>query len=147
MPFIDASILRLVEDMVDTMRDARGVGLAAPQVGYSLRVMVIEVPEEPVITLINPEIIRRSGERVVEEGCLSIPGYRGEVVRSITVRAKGLDPNGKEVRLKAEGLLAHALEHEADHLNGILYIDHIHDPDKLWKIEAHEHEPVEVSQG
>ncbi len=140
---MDTSIDRLIDNMVETMRDAHGVGLAAPQVGISLRILVIEIPEEPVIALINPEVTRRLGERTVEEGCLSIPGWRGELTRSLTVRVKGLDRNGKGVRFKAEGLLAQALEHETDHLNGILYIDHVKGPDKLWKIEPHNHEEEE----
>ena len=128
---IDASIQKLVNDMVDTMRAAPGVGLAAPQVGVSLRIAVIEIPGENVITLINPEVIKRQGERVLEEACLSVPGYQGEIKRSVTVRVKAQDRQGKEFRIKGEELLAQALEHETDHLNGTLYIDHIESPDKL----------------
>jgi peptide deformylase len=142
---IDDPLQKLIDDMIDTMRDANGVGLAANQVGVLQRVVVIEIPaeeeeQEPtqVWVLINPEITRREGERVVEEGCLSIPGYRGELTRSLKVRARALDRNGKPVRIKAEGLLAHALEHETDHINGTLYIDHLESPDKLWKLEHHE---------
>ena len=130
---IDASIQKLVDDMVDTMRAAPGVGLAAPQIGVSLRVAVIEIPGENVITLINPEVIKRQGERVLEEACLSVPGYQGEIKRSVTVRVKAQDRQGKEFRIKGEELLAQALEHETDHLNGPLYIDHIESPDKLFK--------------
>jgi len=122
--------------MIDTMRAATGVGLAAPQIGVSLRIAVIELPGEEVITLINPEIIKRIGERVVEEGCLSVPGYRGEIKRSAVVKVKAQDREGKEFRLKGEELLAQALEHELDHLNGVVYIDHLDSPDKLFKIEA-----------
>ena len=131
---IDASIQKLVDDMVDTMRAAPGVGLAAPQIGVSLRVAVIEIPGENVIALINPEVIKRQGERVLEEACLSVPGYQGEIKRSVTVRVKAQDRQGKEFRIKGEELLAQALEHETDHLNGTLYIDHIESPDKLWKL-------------
>jgi len=131
---IDASIQKLVDDMVDTMRAAPGVGLAAPQIGVSLRVAVIEIPGENVITLINPEVIKRQGERVLEEACLSVPGYQGEIKRSVTVRVKAQDRQGKEFRIKGEELLAQALEHETDHLNGTLYIDHIESPDELWKL-------------
>ena len=130
---IDASIQKLVDDMVDTMRAAPGVGLAAPQIGVSLRIAVIEIPGENVITLINPEVIKRQGERVLEEACLSVPGYQGEIKRSVTVRVKAQDRQGKEFRIKGEELLAQALEHETDHLNGTLYIDHIESPDKLFK--------------
>ena len=133
---IDGSIRKLIDDMIDTMRAASGAGLAAPQIGVSLRIAVIELPEEEVITLINPQVIKRTGERVLEEGCLSVPGYRGEIKRAVTVKVKAQDRQGKEFRLKGEELLAQALEHEIDHLNGILYIDHIESLEKLFKIEA-----------
>jgi peptide deformylase len=132
---IDASIQRLIDDMIETMYDAPGVGLAAPQVGVPLRVVVIGVPGEEVITLVNPEIVRRSGERRVEEGCLSVPGYKAEITRSETVTVKGLNREGKMVRIKGEGLLAQALEHETDHVNGTLYVDYLESPDQLVKLE------------
>jgi len=131
---IDGSIQKLIDDMIDTMHAAPGVGLAAPQIGVSLRVAVIELPGEELITLINPAIIKKQGERIVAEACLSVPGYQGEIKRAVTVKVKAQDRQGKEIRLKGEELLAHALEHELDHLNGILYIDHIESPDKLWKL-------------
>jgi peptide deformylase len=118
---------------------ANGVGLAAPQVGISLRIIVVSVPrkdqknEEYII--INPEIIRREGQRVVKEGCLSIPGYVGEISRSERVRVRGTDLEGKELRIRAEGLLAEVLEHETDHINGVLYVDHLESQDKLEKLE------------
>jgi peptide deformylase len=137
VPSIDGSIHRLIEDMIDSMRAASGVGLAAPQIGVSLRVIVIGMPDEEPFALINPEIVKRSGERKVEEGCLSVPGYRTEnLTRSVTVIAKGLDPSGRPVRVKAkDDLLAQALEHEIDHINGTLYIDHLESKDDLIKIE------------
>lgn len=135
---IDASIERLIDDMLETMPAIAGVGLAAPQVGVSLQVAVIGIPEEEEIVLINPQIVKRSGERLVEEGCLSIPGYRGEIKRSVSVTVKGLNRQGKEIRLKAKDLLAQALEHELDHLNGVLYIDHLESPDDLFRIEPEE---------
>jgi len=128
---IDGSIQKLIDDMIDTMRAVSGVGLAAPQIGVPLRIAVIELPGEEVITLINPQIIKRQGERVLEEGCLSVPGYQGEIKRSVTVKVKAQDRQGREFRLKGEGLLAQALEHETDHLNGTLYIDHAESSDKL----------------
>lgn len=141
---ISPSLQRLIDDMVETMRDSHGVGLAANQVGVLQRVIVIQMPEdEEARVFINPEIVRREGQREVEEGCLSIPGYRGLVKRSEQVRAKGLDRKGKVVRVKADELLAQALEHEIDHLNGKLYIDHLVDRDKLWKEEPEE-EAVEA---
>jgi peptide deformylase len=147
---IDASIQKLIDDMIDTMRAAGGVGLAAPQVGRPLRVIVIEVPppeadpppveEKDVIVLINPQIVRRSGQRQVTEGCLSVPGYWAEVTRSVKVIAKGLNRQGREVRIKGEDLLAQALEHEVDHINGVLYIDHLESLDQLVKIEPEREE-------
>ncbi len=139
---IDDSIQRLIDNMVETVRDdALRAGLAAPQVGVPLRVIVIELPEDELRVLINPEIVKRSGERPVVEGCLSVPGYRGEIKRAASVTVKGRDRQGKEIRLKATELLAQVLEHEIDHLNGILYIDHLESPDKLYPIEP------EVEQG
>jgi len=135
---MDESIKRLIDDMLETMPAVSGVGLAAPQVGVPLRVAVIGIPEEETIVLINPEIVKRSGERTVVEGCLSVPGYRGEIQRSVSVTVKGRDRQWKEVRLKATELLAQALEHEIDHLNGVLYIDHLESPDDLYQIEAEE---------
>lgn len=152
MSSVGPSLQRLIDDMIETMHDAWGVGLAANQVGVLQRVIVIQLPEddEPRV-FINPEIIQRHGEREVEEGCLSIPGYRGLVNRAVTVRAKGLDRNGKGIRIKAEGLLSQALEHEIDHLDGTLYIDHLVSKDHLWKedsaetVQQEEKTPVESS--
>jgi peptide deformylase len=159
VPVIDGSIQRLIDDMIETMHDAPGVGLAANQVGVPLRVIVIEVPEweeddppdaEPrrvLVTLINPQIVKRSGERLLDEGCLSIPGYKAEVARSVSVTAKGLDRTGKEVRIKAENnLLAEALEHEIDHINGVLYIDHLESMDELVKIGEEDEEDDEDTE-
>jgi peptide deformylase len=132
---IDGSIHKLIENMRETMHAAPGVGLAAPQVGALLRVIVIGLPEEEDFALINPQVVKKNGERVVSEGCLSIPGYVGELKRAVTVTVKGRDPTGKEVRIKAEELLAQALEHEIDHLNGVLYIDYLENQEKLRKVE------------
>ncbi len=141
---ITPSLQKLIDEMVETMHDEDGVGIAANQVGVLQRVFVIQLPEdeEPRV-FINPEITRREGAREVTEGCLSIPGYRGMVTRSEKVRAKGLDRNGKLVRIKAEGLLAQALEHELDHLNGTLYVDHLVEKDQIWKLDPHDEEPDE----
>lgn len=132
---IDRSIRKLVEDMIDTMRANQGIGLAAPQVGVSLRVIVIAIPEEPVLTLLNPEIVKKIGQRDVTEGCLSVPGYRGEIMRAETVTAKGLDLDGKGVRIKAQDLLAQALEHEVGHIQGNLYTDLLESMDNLHRLE------------
>jgi peptide deformylase len=135
---VDPSIRKLVKNMIQTMNEANGVGLAAPQIGTSLRLVVIRLPEEGAeeIVLINPEIVKKSGEREIEERCLSIPGYSGKVKRACTVRVKGRNAEWKEVRLKADELLAQALEHEIDHLDGILFVDRLESPEKLTKIEA-----------
>jgi peptide deformylase len=132
---LDGSVQRLIDDMTETMQNANGVGLAAPQVGVSLRVIVIGLPEEEPFALINPEVVRRVGEREVVEGCLSVPGYQGRIKRSLSVTVKGQDRQGKAVRIKAKELLSQALEHEIDHLNGILYIDHVESPDNLYRAE------------
>ena len=138
---IDNSITKLIADMLETMHaDPGRVGLAAPQVGASLRVIIIGIPEQEDIVLINPEIVKRDGERFINEGCLSIPGYFGEIKRAESVTVKGRDQNWKEVRIKAEDLLAQALEHEIDHLNGLLYVDHLDSINDLHKIEAEEPE-------
>jgi peptide deformylase len=138
-----AGIQRLIDDMIETMRDANGVGLAAQQVGHPLKLLVIEhsVIQEDAdpLVLVNGEIVKCSGRRIVDEGCLSVPGYRGEIERCMRVVAKGLDRNGKEYRIKATDLLAQAVEHEIDHTNGILYIDHLESPDHLYRLEPGEH--------
>ena len=132
---IPVAMKKFTEDMIETMHAEFGVGLAANQVGSLQKVAVIQLPEwEKAIVLINPEIVKREGEREVEEGCLSIPGYRGTVTRSVSVQARAVGLDGKVIRIKADDLLAQALEHETDHLNGILYIDHLLTPDSLWKI-------------
>ena len=132
---VTSQLKKLIENMVETMREQNGVGLAANQVGSLQKVAVIQTPdmEEPMV-LINPEIMKKEGERQVEEGCLSVPGYRGLVNRSETVRAKAMGLDGKIYRVNANELLAQALEHEIDHLNGILYIDHLVDGESLYKI-------------
>ena len=146
---IDRFIQRLVDDMIDTMHDAAGVGLAANQVGVLRRVIVIQLPdEEEARVFINPEIIHREGERRVEEGCLSVPGYKGIITRAIWVKAKGLDRTSKLVRLRADELLAQALEHEIDHLNGILFMDHLKEHEQLIKVEPQdENELVGAAAG
>ena len=142
---IDDNVLRLAYDMVDTMREANGVGLAANQVGELRRVIVIQLPDEEEARIyINPEITLREGERRVEEGCLSIAGYKGMVTRSVWVRFRALDHTSKLVKLKAEDMLSQALEHEVDHLNGILYIDHMEAHEKLVKVEPDGEGPADA---
>ncbi len=134
----EPSIQRLIEDMFETMRDAPGVGLAAPQVGVPLRLIVVEKCDEafPPLALANPEIVKKSGQRRLTEGCLSIPGYQGELFRSETVLVKGVGRDGREVRIKApaNSLLAQALEHEIGHVNGNLYVDNLDRPEDLYRI-------------
>lgn len=116
-------IRRLIKDMLETMYSADGVGLAAPQVGVSERVVVVDIGEGPV-ALINPEISEASGKEIDVEGCLSIPGTSGYVERAEEVVVNGLNENGRSTRIKAEGLFARALQHEIDHLDGVLFVDH-----------------------
>ena len=138
---IDGSIQKLIDDIIETVHAAPGrAGLAAPQIGVSLRVIVILIPGEEDIALVNPEIVRRKGDQSVTEGCLSVPGYFGQIRRSESVTVKGRSRDGREVRIRATGFLAQALQHEVDHLNGTLYIDHLESMDELHKIEAEEPE-------
>ncbi len=118
---INNGVLRLLDDMVETMRDADGVGLAANQVGVSKRILVADAGDGEVYQLINPRCERLEGEDLGMEGCLSVPGEYGEVPRAAKVMVQALDREGKPVRLEAEGLLARILQHEMDHLNGILF--------------------------
>jgi peptide deformylase len=144
VPEIDASIQTLIDDMIESMYAANGVGLAAPQIGVSLRVVVIGMPEEEPFALINPEVVKRSGERTVDEGCLSLPGYRGELTRSSLVIVKALDRDGKKVRIRGkDNLLAQALEHETDHINGTLYVDYLPSMDVLRRVDQMEEEDEE----
>ncbi len=137
---VDESIRALLEDMIESMYAAQGVGLAAPQIGVGLRLVVIGMPDEEPFALINPVVMRRSGERRVDEGCLSVPGYRGQLTRSERVVVKALNEQGREIRVKAEGdLLAQALEHETDHVNGVLYVDRLDSKDDLVKLEPAGH--------
>ena len=123
---IDDKIKELVDDMIETMHQKDGVGLAAPQVGILKRVVVIDLYDDkgPYV-LINPEIVKEKGEQEVEEGCLSFPDKFGKVKRPAEVVVKALDRDGQEYKLKGKGLLAQAISHELDHLDGILFIDKI----------------------
>ena len=131
---VDAAIRQLIDDMIDTMRDAPGVGLAAPQIGVPLRIAVIEVDQKLTI-LINPEIVKSKGEYEPEEGCLSVPGYWGRVKRAESVTVKARDRQFREFRVRGEGLFGQALQHEIDHLNGTLYLDRLESLDKLHRTE------------
>jgi peptide deformylase len=150
-----ADLQRLVDDMFDTLYAAHGLGLAAPQIGVLQRVFIVEMPEEvdddgkvvapgEQYVLVNPEIIRSRGAEEMDEGCLSVPGYRGTVMRATEVLIKGYDESGKSVRYKADGLLAQAFQHELDHLDGILYLDRLASPDKLYRVEVGQEEVEET---
>ena len=124
---ITPQILTLLEDMAETMYDAEGVGLAAPQVGISKRLVVIDAQDEHgLLKLINPQVISTSSDKETAiEGCLSFPGIAGEVERAETVTVKALDTEGKPIEICASGLLARAFQHEIDHLDGILFVDRV----------------------
>jgi peptide deformylase len=143
----DASLGRLLDDMLETMRDAPGVGLAANQVGVPLQVAVIEI-EGQITELVNPQIVKVAGEQLDWEGCLSIPGYVAETPRYARVTVKARDRNGKEFRVRGEELMARALQHEIDHLNGSLYIDHLESLEELVRVsEAPEEVGEEAAAG
>lgn len=120
VPRVDDGVRKLMDDMVETMFFANGVGLAAPQVNVPLRVIVLRVDNQ-IYQLANPEMVRCEGEQTGLEGCLSVPGWVGEVTRCDRVVAKALNRHGKQIRIKGDGLLARAIQHEIDHLDGILF--------------------------
>lgn len=137
---------QLVDDMIETMRTAPGVGLAAPQVNVAERVIVVELPADEeentpaeLYTFVNPEIVKASRDKEEDlEGCLSIPGYIGDVERHVEVIIRGQDVHGKPQRIKAYDYLARILQHEIDHLDGVLFIDRVSDPSKIRPITAEE---------
>ncbi len=130
---------KLAYDMVETMKEKGGVGLAANQVGELWRIIVLQMPDEDEARIyFNPEILKTKGEREVEEGCLSLPGYRGIVNRSLWIKFQGLDHTDQIVKFEAENLLSQAIEHEVDHLNGILYTDHLAKHQQLYSIVEEE---------
>jgi peptide deformylase len=127
VPFIGEKERKLIEDMIETMHKTDGVGIAAPQVGQNLRIIVINPTQEKGkdMVYINPEIIERKGSAKMTEGCLSVPGCSGEIKRSQEVVVKAQDIHGKEVTLRATGLLAVIFQHEIDHINGMLFVDRL----------------------
>lgn len=149
---VTPQLVALAHDMLETMHAANGVGLAAPQVGVLQRFFVAELPPDeedemsgrPII-LFNPEIVKSRGEQVGMEGCLSIPGWVGEVARADQLTLQGLDERGKSVRLKVEGYLARVFQHEIDHLDGILFTDKLTDPATLREVEVGQEEAEELS--
>ena len=127
----------LIEDMLDTMYETDGVGLAAPQVGILKRIVVIDIGEGPVV-MINPEILETSGEQTGQEGCLSLPGKAGMVTRPNYVKAKALDEEMEEFIIEGEELMARAICHECDHLDGIMYVKHVEG--ELFEVTADDEE-------
>ena len=143
---VDDSIRRLLDDLTETMIAAPGAGLAAPQIGVGLRVCVVKGDDNQIYQLVNPELVKGSGTQVGYEGCLSYPGWVGEVPRYETVVVKGFNRKGKAVRIKSEGFTARAFQHEIDHLDGILFTDRLTSLDTLVRVEdlVDEPEPVEA---
>lgn len=159
---LDGDLQELIDDMIETMRAADGVGLAAVQVGMPKRVIVVEVPEMPeedgeevegplsteLYVVVNPELARTSCETEEGvEGCLSIPGWAGQIERHRAVTVEGRGRQGREISVEAEGLLARVLQHEIDHCQGVLFIDRIEDPEKIWSVKEGEEEMAEAAQG
>lgn len=126
---VDEEVRKLIQDMIDTMYDSNGIGLAACQVGVSQRIIVVDVSpmdsEHSLFALLNPEVVDEEGEVESEEGCLSVPDCLEKMIRSKKIRVKGLSPEGQVVEVSGEGILAIALQHEIDHLNGVLILDRI----------------------
>ncbi|NBD34790.1 MAG: peptide deformylase [Chloroflexi bacterium] len=162
---ITPEIEQLIDDMIETMHEEGGMGLAAVQVGEMQRIILVELPEmemgeseegeeiEPIqgqgelYVVLNPRIVRESKETEVGiEGCLSIPGYVGEVERAVQVTVRGRDRHGKKFRLRPHGLLARVFQHEIDHCNGVLYVDKLTDVDKMWIVVEGTEEEVEATQ-
>lgn len=143
---VDDSIRRLLDDLTETMIAAPGAGLAAPQIGVGLRVCVVKGDDNQIYQLVNPELVKGSGTQVGYEGCLSYPGWVGEVARYDTTIVKGLNRKGKAVRIKSEGFTARAFQHEIDHLDGVLFTDRLTSLDSLVRVEdlIGEPEPVEA---
>jgi peptide deformylase len=148
---VTPKLAAFAEQMLETMRAANGVGLAAPQVGVLQRFFVVELPEDEendqpreTYILFNPEIVKNSGEQIGYEGCLSIPGYIGEVARAEKVMVKGLNEKGRPVRHKVEGYLARVFQHEIDHLDGILFTDVLTDPSTFQPVEVGQEEAAEM---
>lgn len=127
MDRVDDAVRKLIADMAETMYEAPGIGLAATQVDVHKRIIVIDVSEDKskLLAFINPEILERSGEQVCEEGCLSVPGIYEKVTRSERVKVRALDPQGKPFTMEAEGLLAVCVQHEIDHLEGKVFVEHL----------------------
>jgi peptide deformylase len=146
VPRVDGSIVRLLDDLAETMLAAPGAGLAANQIGVALRVCVVKGDENTVHALVNPEIVRAEGSQVGYEGCLSYPGWVGVVERAEKVVVKALNRKGKPVRITSTGFTARAFQHELDHLDGILFTDRLTSLDSLRRSEELEAEDDELAE-
>ena len=152
---ITPELEQLIDDMVETMHDADGVGLAAVQVGEMHKIIVVELPEDEEVrgsgelyVVVNPEIVKESREvEIGVEGCLSIPGYVGEVERAIEVLVRGMDRHGGKFHMRPKGYLARVFQHEIDHVNGVLYIDRLVAPDRIWEVRHGDEEAEEAMEG
>lgn len=147
VPRVDTSIQKLLDDLAETMLDAPGAGLAANQIGVALRVCVVKGDENQIWGLVNPVIVKSAGTQVGYEGCLSKPGWVGEVERYEAVVVKALNRHGKQVRIKSTGFTARAFQHELDHLDGVLFTDRLTSLDTLRRVEdlvGEEHEEAEA---
>lgn len=145
---VDGKLIETAEEMFSVMYENKGIGLAAPQVGLSRRLLVIDVREDgkPVYVMINPRIIKREGENEGEEGCLSLPDIFGEIKRAESIEVTYVDRDGEEQTLVAEGMLARAIQHEIDHLNGVLFIDRL-EKGRRRQIESQLRELAAMSKG
>ncbi len=137
---VDATVVRLLDDLAETMYAAPGAGLAANQIGVALRAMVVKGDESQHYALVNPELVKKEGSQVGYEGCLSFPGWVGEVERAESVVVKGLNRKGREVRIKSAGFTARAFQHELDHLDGVLFTDRLTHLETLRRVEEVESE-------
>jgi len=139
---VDEPVKRLIEDMIDSLRAATGIGLAAPQMGVPLRVIITNLDDE-LRVIVNPEIVSMSDEtETADEGCLSIKGYAGPVERALRCEVRGVNERGKKIKIRSEDWLARCLQHEVDHLNGVLYIDLVEDKSLIRRVdENYEVEP------
>ena len=141
----EPSLKKLVDDMFETMHASAGVGLAAPQIAQSIRLFVAEF-EDRKVAMINPEIVKAEGEVLGTEGCLSIPGYAGDNIRRAErVVVKGQDVRGKAIKVNAEGWFARVLQHEIDHLDGILFLDRLDRPEDLREVRPEDEEAMEAA--
>jgi peptide deformylase len=140
---VTPEIVKLIDNMIETMRAAPGVGLAAPQVGESIRLFVADIGEGPVV-MINPKILKKKGKQTLTEGCLCLPGIEAPIERASYVKMKGLNRQGQPYEIEAEGLLATVLQHENDHLDGFVFIDRVKDPSLITHVARRQEKKEEL---